>query len=58
MERGRWLPQAAKKDDRLSRWINRVRAERGMNKATVALANKLARMGWAVLAHKTVYQAA
>ncbi len=52
------VTQAAKKDDRLSRWINRIRAERGMNKATVALANKLARMGWAVLAHKTVYQAA
>ena len=52
------VTRAAKKDDRLSRWINRVRAERGMNKATVALANKLARMGWAVLAHKTVYQAA
>ena len=50
--------QAAKKDDRLSRWINKVRAKRGYNKATVALANKLARIGWAVLAHKTVYQAA
>lgn len=50
--------QAAKKDDRLSRWVNRVRAQRGFNKATVALANKLARIGWAVLAHKTVYQRA
>lgn len=50
--------QAAKKDDRLSRWVNRVRTQRGVNKATVALANKLARIGWAVLAHKTVYQAA
>ena len=52
------VTQAAKKDDRLSRWINRIRAERGFNKATVALANKLARMGWAVLAHNTTYQAA
>ena len=50
--------QAAKKDDRLSRWINKVRAERGYNKATVALANKMARIGWAVLAHKSVYQPA
>jgi transposase len=50
--------QADKKDDRLSRWINRVRAERGVNKATVALANKMARMGWAVLRHKTHYQMA
>ena len=50
--------QAAKKDDRLSRWINTVRAERGFNKAVVALANKMARIGWAVLVNKTVYQSA
>ncbi len=50
--------QAGKKDDRLSRWINKIRAERGYNKAVVALANKMARIGWAILAHKTVYQAA
>lgn len=49
---------AKEKDDRLSRWINRIRAERGFNKAVVALANKLARIGWAVLRNKTVYQAA
>lgn len=50
--------QAATKDDRLSRWINRIRASRGVNKATVALANKLARIGWAILRHGTVYQPA
>jgi len=50
--------QAARKTDRLSHWINRIRAERGHNKAVVALANKMARMGWAILAHKTVYQPA
>jgi len=49
--------QAAGRDDRLSRWINRIRAQRGYNKAVVALANKLARIGWAVLAHNTTYQA-
>lgn len=49
--------QAAKKDDRLSCWINKIKAERGHNKAVVALANKLARIGWAVLAHNTAYQA-
>lgn len=49
--------QAARKDDRLSRWINRIRAEHGFNKAAVALANKMARIGWAILAHKTIYQA-
>lgn len=48
--------QAANKDDALSRWINKVRAARGFNKAVVALANKLARIGWAILANNTVYQ--
>jgi transposase len=52
------VSRAAGKDDRLSRWINRIRAERGFNKAVVALANKMARTGWAVLAYHTVYQAA
>jgi transposase len=50
--------QAAKQDDRLSCWINRIRARRGFNKAVVAMANKMARMGWAVLRNKCVYQAA
>ena len=50
--------QAARKDDRLSRWINRIKAERGHNKAVVALANKLARIGWAVLHNRSTYQAA
>ena len=49
---------AKRKDDRLSRWVNRLRETRGMNKATVALANKLARIGWAILRHGTTYQAA
>jgi transposase len=48
--------RAAIKDDRLSRWINKVKAERGFNKAVVALANKMARIGWAILANKTAYQ--
>ena len=52
------VSQAEHKDDRLSLWINKIRAKRGFNKAVVALANKMARMGWAVLANKTVYQAA
>jgi transposase len=50
--------QAATKTDRLSLWINRIRAERGYNKATVALANKMARMGWAILRNETTYQIA
>ena len=52
------VSRAANKEDRLSCWINKIRAERGFNKAVVALANKLARIGWAILAHKTVYQPA
>ncbi len=47
--------QAAHKTDPLSQWINRIRANRGYNRATVALANKMARIGWAVLRHTTVY---
>ena len=52
------VTRAANKEDRLSCWINRIKAERGVNKATVALANKMARIGWAVLAHKSIYHAA
>lgn len=48
---------AVNKTDRLSRWINRLRETRGINKATVALANKLTRIGWAVLVSGTVYRA-
>jgi transposase len=50
--------QAAHKEDPLSCWINRIRKERGWNKAVVALANKMARIGWAVLRHQTSYQPA
>lgn len=50
--------RAKHKDDALSRWINRIRAERGFNKAVVALANKMARMGWAVLRYQTEYRVA
>jgi transposase len=50
--------QAKAKDDRLSRWINRLVSTRGFNKAVVALANKMARIGWVILVNKTTYQAA
>lgn len=49
---------AQHKDDRLSRWVNAIRERRGVNKAAVALANKLARIGWAMLRHGTAYQPA
>ena len=48
--------QAANKTDPLSRWIQRIHIERGFNKAVVAMANKMARMGWAVLRNNTIYQ--
>jgi transposase len=50
------LMHARGKEDPLSRWALKVRAERGFNKATVAVANKLARIGWAVLRYQTTYQ--
>jgi len=49
---------AANKDDRLSRWINQLKSTRGFNKTAVALANKMARIGWAILRHETVYRTA
>ena len=52
------LRRAAHRDDRLSQWITRLQATRGTNKATVALANKLARIGWAVVRGETPYRAA
>ena len=39
------------KQDRLNCWLRRLVARRGMNKAVVALANKNARMAFAII-HK------
>ena len=47
---------AANRDDPLSLWINRIHERRGYNKAAVAMANKMARMGWAVLMYNTSYE--
>ena len=47
---------APEKDDSLSRWVMQLVQRRGKNKATVALANKLARIGWAVLTSGGVYE--
>ena len=46
-----------KRDDGLSRWVKALIARRGKNKAIVALANKLARICWAVLRYKKPYNA-
>lgn len=45
-----------KKEDPLSRWACRLKAVKGTPKAAVALANKLARISWALAAHNTAYQ--
>lgn len=52
------VKHAADKDDVLSRWINHLHQTRGYNKAAVALANKLARIGWAVITSGEAYRPA
>lgn len=49
------LRTAKGKDDPLCQWALKVSAQKGSNKAAVALANKLARIGWAVLHSQTPY---
>jgi transposase len=50
----RWLDT---KHDERSRWLRALIARRGKNRAAVALANKKARMVWALLAHGQEYHA-
>lgn len=47
---------AHKKDDALSVWVTRLVEKKGRNKATVALANKLARIAWAVTVSGKPYE--
>ena len=49
---------AVNKGDPRSAWVNQVRERRGFNRATVAVANKNARIIWAVLRHGEPYRAA
>lgn len=46
---------AGEKPDRLLRWATKLAEKRGMNVAAVALANKLARVIWALLAYGREY---
>jgi len=39
----------------LGRWLDALIARRGVHKAIVALANKLARISWAVLHHQQAF---
>lgn len=47
---------AGSKTDALSVWINRLVQRRGFNKAVVALANKLVRIAWVIIAKGERYQ--
>ncbi len=49
------VKHAHKKDDALSRWVMRLVDRRGKNKATVALANKLARIAWVITTQDVRY---
>jgi len=51
------LLHSAKKKDRFSRWAQAVLARRGHNKACVAVANKIARMAWVIMAKGESYRA-
>ena len=51
------LIRAANRNDPLSLWVNRIKERRGYNKATVALANKLVRMAWVIVARGEHYRA-
>lgn len=44
--------------DRLQAWALRVKQRRGHNCAAVALANKIARIAWAVSVHQSAYRTA
>ena len=50
------LRHCANKQDRFSRWAQSVLARRGHNKACVAVANKIARMAWVIMAKGESYR--
>lgn len=41
--------ESVQKSPRIRKWVDELKERRGFNKATVALANKNARMAWAVM---------
>lgn len=49
------LFRASEKTDSLSMWGNRIREKRGFNRAVVALANKLLRIAWIIIARNEMY---
>jgi len=57
---GAWsvVQHASKGEDRLSVWAKQVMERRGKQKAVLAVANKMARIIWSMLYHKTEYRKA
>jgi len=49
---------ASDKTDLNNQWVNQLRERRGFNRATIAVANKNARIIWAVLRTGEPYRAA
>jgi len=52
------VSQAKNRDDPLSRWVTDIAKRKHPNVAAVALANKTARMAWAMLRNETDYDPA
>ncbi|MCL1078883.1 IS110 family transposase [Parashewanella spongiae] len=50
------ITRVEKKNDRVSRWCQELKQRLPFNKAVVALANKMARMAWAMLNHNEDYK--
>ena len=55
---GAWtvVRYAERSQDRLSRWATKLIERRGKHKAVVAVANKMARIIWSMLYHRTEYR--
>jgi transposase len=49
------LRHSRNRDDALSQWLNELRARKHVNVVTVALANKTARIAWAIVHDATDY---
>jgi len=49
------LRHAKDRDDGLSQWLNALSARKHANIVSVALANKTARMAWAIVHNETAY---
>ena len=58
LERGATVHRARCKTDSRSRWIQSLEQRRGKNIATVAIANKNARIAWALLTSDAEYRKA